>query len=342
MPANSGLTNGVGSFSVTLKTAGSQTITATDTVTSSITGSASVVVTAASGGAIHLVVSAPASAVAGSSFSVTVTAEDLYDNTVTGYSGTVHFTSSDAQAVLPANSGLTNGVGSFSVTLKTAGSQTITATDTVTSSITGSASVVVTAASGGAIHLVVSAPASAVAGSSFSVTVTAEDLYDNTVTGYSGTVHFTSSDAQAVLPANSGLTNGVGSFSVTLKTAGSQTITATDTVTSSITGSASVVVTAASGGAIHLVVSAPASAVAGSSFSVTVTAEDLYDNTVTGYSGTVHFTSSDAQAVLPANSSLTSGVGSFSVTLKTAGSQTVTATDTVTSSITGTQWADFC
>ncbi len=90
-----------------------------------------------SSGATHLVVSAPSSAVAGSSFSVTVTAEDQDDNIVTGYSGTVHFTSTDGQAVLPANSGLTNGVGTFSVTLKTAGSQTVTATDVVTSSITG-------------------------------------------------------------------------------------------------------------------------------------------------------------------------------------------------------------
>ena len=39
----------------------------------------------------------------------------------TGYTGTVHFTSSDGAAVLPANSTLTNGVGTFSVTLKTAG-----------------------------------------------------------------------------------------------------------------------------------------------------------------------------------------------------------------------------
>jgi hypothetical protein len=43
----------------------------------------------------------------------------------------------------------------------------------------------------------------------------------------------------------------------------------------------------------------------------------------------VHFTSSDGHALLPADSTLTSGVGSFSVTLKSAGSQTVTATDTL-------------
>jgi uncharacterized repeat protein (TIGR01451 family) len=40
--------------------------------------------------------------------------------------------------------------------------------------------------------------------------------------------------------------------------------------------------------------------------------------------------------VLPANSTLSNGVGTFPATLKTAGSQTVTAADTVTSSATGT------
>src|SRR5437763_926623 len=154
-----------------------------------------------------------------------------FGNTVTNYAGTVHFTSSDGQAVLPANSTLTNGAGTFSVTLKTSGNQTITGTDTVTNSITGtSGNVNVSFASGGATHYTVSAPANATAGTAFSITVTAQDQFGNTVTNYAGTVHFTSSDGQAVLPADSTLTNGTGTFSVTLKTSGNQTITGTDTV----------------------------------------------------------------------------------------------------------------
>src|SRR5581483_3248153 len=51
---------------------------------------------------------------------------------------------------------------------------------------------------------------------------------------------------------------------------------------------------------------------------------------------TVHFTSSDPQAVLPADATLTASVGTFSVTLKTAGPQTVTATDAAHPLITGT------
>jgi uncharacterized repeat protein (TIGR01451 family) len=39
--------------------------------------------------------------------------------------------------VLPANATLTNGTGTFSATLKTAGSRFIVATDTITATITG-------------------------------------------------------------------------------------------------------------------------------------------------------------------------------------------------------------
>jgi hypothetical protein len=316
-----------------LKTAGSQTLTATDTVSSSITGT-SATVAVATGGATHFTLSAPASAAANTAFSFTVTALDASNNTVTGYVGIVHFTSSDGTAVLPADTTLSNGVGSFSATLKTAGSQTLTASDTVTASITGTSGTI-TVSGGAATHFSVSAPATATAGTAFNITVTALDPFNNTVTGYSGTVHFTSSDGAAVIPANSTLTNGVGTFSATLKTSGSRTITATDTVTSSITATSGAI-TVSAAAATHFTVSTGASASANVSFAVTVTALDLFNNTATTYSGTVHFTSTDPIALLPANGTLASGVGTFTATLKTSGTETITATDTVTASITGT------
>jgi uncharacterized repeat protein (TIGR01451 family) len=60
---------------------------------------------------------------------------------------------------------------------------------------------------------------------------------------------------------------------------------------------------------------------------------------LTGYTGTVHFTSSDAQAVLPADYTfLPTDVGAhvFSFTLKTLGDQTITVTDTHSAGFTGT------
>ena len=61
------------------------------------------------------------------------------------------------------------------------------------------------------------------------------------------------------------------------------------------------------------------------------------NNVATSYRGTVHFTSTDTAAVLPANYTFVAGdagVHTFNVTLKTAGSRTVTATDTGTATIT--------
>jgi len=92
--------------------------------------------------ATHFSVSVPASTTAGASFSITVTALDASNNTVSNYAGTVHFASSDPHAALPKDSPLTNGTGTFSATFETIGNQTITATDTATNSITGTSGAV--------------------------------------------------------------------------------------------------------------------------------------------------------------------------------------------------------
>src|SRR5262249_33031502 len=85
--------------------------------------------------------SAP-SVVAGTPVSLPVTAEDAAGNPA-AYLGTVHFSSSDALASLPPDYTFTaadNSVHTFTdLILRTAGSATITATDTVTDSITGTA-----------------------------------------------------------------------------------------------------------------------------------------------------------------------------------------------------------
>jgi uncharacterized repeat protein (TIGR01451 family) len=61
--------------------------------------------------------------------------------------------------------------------------------------------------------------------------------------------------------------------------------------------------------------------------------------TLSGYTGTVHFTSSDAQAILPADYTFLpadAGTHQFSFTLKTLGDQTITVTDTHSAGFTGT------
>jgi hypothetical protein len=97
------------------------TTAATDTVDGSIAISSTATT--------HFMVSAASTTTAGAPLNFTVTALKADNSTDTNYTDTVHFTSSDGAAVLPGNMTLTNGVGTFSATLKTAGNQTITASD---------------------------------------------------------------------------------------------------------------------------------------------------------------------------------------------------------------------
>jgi hypothetical protein len=188
-----------------------------------------------SGVTTHFAVTIPGTATAGTSVNITITAQDDYNSTVVGYTGTVHFTSSDASATLPANVTLTNGVGTVSCTFKTAGSQTFTATDTANGIITCTSSSVTVSAAAVSGFLITTPPAAS-AGLPFTFSVTAVDQYGNIITGYTGTIHFTSTDPSPTLPQNATLTNGVGSFQATLSTVGNQYITATDTTHSNLVG----------------------------------------------------------------------------------------------------------
>ena len=136
--------------------------------------------------------------------------------------------------------------------------------------------------------------------------------------------------------------NGVWTGTVTATGASSDvTIIATDGSHFGVSNSFRV----NSGVANHLVVSSGTSQVAGIAFSVTVTAKDTYGNTATSYTGRVHFSSSNAGPGmnLPSDYKFQSsdlGVHNFinSVTLMTVGTGiSVTATDTATGSISGSQ-----
>jgi N,N-dimethylformamidase beta subunit-like protein len=284
----------------------------------------------------------PATATAGQAFSVAVMAEDDAGNPVPTYTGTVHFSSSDTAAgvILPADSTLVNGQGTFSATLIRAGSQSLTVSDAA-STFSTTASLTTSAAPASTLVLA-SGATTAPAGSSVPFTVRAQDPYGNTSTGYAGTVHFTTTDpAPGALPQNSPLSNGQGSFNATLDTAGSQRIIATDTASNSISGSLTIQVTPLA--ASRLVLAAPAKAVANQPFNVTVTLKDRFGNVATSYAGTVYFSSSDLLAMqlgkMPADYRFTgqdAGIHTFSSTLLTPPSQTITVADTANASLSAT------
>jgi hypothetical protein len=286
----------------------------------------------------------PSTTTAGTAGSFTVTAKNADGTTATGYTGTVHFSSSDGQAVLPADYTFTaadGGVHTFSATLKTAGTQSITATDTATGSIAGSETGITVIPAAASTMSVSGFPSPITAGVAGSFTITLNDPYGNIASGYAGTVHFTSSDGKASLPANYTFTAadaGVHTFSATLKTADTQSITAMDTTIASLTGTDSGI-SVNPAAAAKFVLSAPATVTHGITFSLTMTVIDAYGNVVTNYSGTVHFTSTDGTASLPANYTFTAadkGVHTFSgLVLRKRGNQKITITDTLNSSLTG-------
>jgi len=66
-------------------------------------------------------------------------------------------------------------------------------------------------------------------------------------------------------------------------------------------------VTVAPAAATHFSLSSAASTVAGTPVSLTLTALDPFNNTATGYTGTVHVASTDSTASLPADYSFGAG-----------------------------------
>ena len=316
---------------IRLVTGGDQTVTAS--APNMAAGSTTVTVT---GQVTKLTFSAPTASNAGDTFNLTVSAFDTTGALATGYSSRVHFASSDAVAGLPADYAFTAadaGTHTFAVTLKTAAADFVSATE-VGGTITGGTTVNVAplaatqfllAGSGGAI------------GVARPLTVVAHDVYGNTATSYNGTVHFTSSDAAAVLPANTALVNGVANVNVTFLTVGTQTVTATDVANPALTGTVSSDATPPVA-ALFAVTGIPATS-AGTVNSFTVAVSDTIGQVATGYTGTIYFSSSDVQAGLPASYTFTAadaGKHTFSATFKTSGTQSISVRDAA-GTLTGTE-----
>jgi hypothetical protein len=328
------------SGSSTTATASTFTVTATDQ--KGFTDSQVYTLTIDPKPAASFVVSGfPSPTTAGVGGTFAVIAKDPFGNVATGYTGTVSFKSSDPQAMLPASATLSNGIGTFGATLETAGSQSLTVKDAVNSSLIGIQTGITVNPAATSKFVVTGFPSPVTAGVTGTFTVTAEDPFGNDTPAYSSTVHLTSSDLQAVLPADTTLSGGQGTFSATLKTAGSQSLTATVTGNASITG-IQVGIAVNPAAATHFVISvpSPSSISGGAAFSITVIATDDYGNTDTNYRGTVKFGSSDNSATLPGKYTFNasdSGVHSFTgLVLKKQGTQTITVFDASNKLIMGT------
>jgi hypothetical protein len=244
------------------------------------------------------------------------------------------------------------------VTLKTAGTSTVTASDTSDGTKTSSTSPSITVNAGAFVKMQLlvpgesaapgtatgktGTPSNQVAGTSFNVTVNGVDANWNVVNTVN-TAGITTTDPNDTHPANAALVAGTRTFAVTFKTAGSWTITAANITDGTKTSSISPAIAVSAGAFARLQIlvpgetaspgsatgktGTPAAQTAGSAFNVTVNAVDANWNLINSVTDLVGITASDTNAVLPANAVLASGTQTFSVTLKTAGARTVTASD---------------
>jgi len=153
--------------------------------------------------------------------------------------------------------------------------------------------------------------------------VRAVDAQGRTATTYSGTATLASSDAFASLPGTASFTSGrTAELSVTFGSLGSQSLSATDTVNSALTGS--IMVTATPGPAKTLeFLEQPADSSAGAPIAVSVRLRDEFGNVATEDSRTLTL----SLGVNPGNSTLSGstsaaaseGVASFEVAIDKVG-----------------------
>jgi streptogramin lyase len=298
----------------------------TQTINLGGTATAPVTVTAT-----HFVVTSSASPVAaGASFNLTITAEDASNSIVSGYSSPVSLASTDANFSSAGTVTLTNGTGTFAVTLGTVGTQSITATSTTGTSITGSVQVSVTAGAPALATVVAGSNQSAYVNAAFAtqLQILVVDAFGNPVPGASVLFSAPSSGASTAFaaPYNSNSyqtvattgTNGIATASVATAngTAGQYNVGAS--------------VVGASMGATNFSLTN----LSASQYIVTVLTDDAGTaaNCVDQANGTGSNSSCslrDAITAVNAEPSSVSGTISFAPSLTTGGPQTITLTNGV-------------
>ena len=295
-------------------------------------------------GSVSGISGSPATQAAGQAFTVQVFATDNYWNPVPS-GDVVRITSSDTQASTPVSGALNNGYRSFSLSLGTVGTQTLTVNDQTNGSIQSMTSAGIMVIPNAAARFVIEdLPAQTTAGSQVLVTIHAADQNGNTIPSFSG---------QAILTANTGpgsiypeaitFTDGTWSGNVLFKGAGGAvTITCSDYSSPPHTGTSNafqvlpgplaglqVILPGQTpqGGTQSGFTGTPDDQPAGSSFTLTIRAVDAYWNLVPGVNHRVALTSTDTFAGIPSETILSNGQRILTAILYKGGFQTITATD---------------
>jgi RHS repeat-associated protein len=277
---------------------------------------------------------------------VGITAMDAFGNVIPSYTGIAHFSSTDSAAILPpdfAFTGTENGeaVLDHALTLRTQGSQTLQVADGSGAGATASQAFSVAPAPAGCAGLSGSNWTGSAVMLGWCDFAAGSDLYSvfengsvlaNLVPGFTypvtGLVPGNGYSFAVEAEKQQGARGGCGTFQSCLV----WTYVPLATTNWSISGPPPAVALSLNG--------LPSTMQTGTPAKVTVRAMDAGGNVVPTYAGTVHFTSSDSHAVLPADATFApqdQGVKTLPVSFATPGSSSVTVTDVSTPSITGNQ-----
>jgi hypothetical protein len=360
-PVNGALSNGTRSFSVSLATVGTQTLTVSDQTQGSIQGMTSAGIAVIPNSAQRFVIeTVPSPLTAGAAVLVTIRATDQSGNTIPSFDGSAILTANTGPgSISPETVVFTNGVWTGDVVFRGAGgSVAITCSDYSSPPHTGTSNAIQVlpgalaglqvllpgqTPQGGTVTGKTGIPDDQNAGASFTLTVRAVDAYWNFKPGVNHRVALSSTDTFAGIPAETTLANGQIVFPARLYRTGLQTITAVDLDDSGVTPNTSSQVRVLPGPYARILILAPGESPAPGTaegrtggatdqsinyaFTVSVFATDSWWNPVQGVNDIVRLTSTDTMAQLPPNTPLADGRVDLVMRLSTGGFQQITASN---------------
>lgn len=268
----------------------------------------------------------------GNSLSFNLSCRDIFDNILQGYTGNVNISYSDATVAGPANYNFQSFEDGFKrflneVTPANLGDFSITVTEPISGA--NSTTDLISVISGETINFAFSPVSiSLPAGRQFSYNLTASNTAGNLNEQYNGAVRFSTLDSKALIPQDSTLVNGQGTFNATFYTAGSFQLNAIDLQDPSISGAMNVTVVASTPRFIEFDILAPDFTTdAGIAFAYNVRIVDAFGNPAS-YTGNVTVSSTDikpsstpTQVFAFTNQSSRNGLWTYT----TAGTQTLRA-----------------
>lgn len=252
---------------------------------------------------------------AGAGFSVTITAKDAENNTVTGFTGTANIRDLTGTISPVTTTSFTNGVWTGEITVtQSYSANSLTITSSGKAGTSNDFDVNPAALSQFAFETIGSPQT---AGTGFEITLRAEDVYGNVVTGYSNQVNL-SDVTGTISPTRTGaMVSGVWTGTVSIDQSQDDVyITASR---NGVTGESNKFnVDAAQ--LQNFILNTIDTQIAGQPFALLVTAKDSHSNTVTGFTGSVSIQDQTGTISPQASGNFSAGVWSGNVTV----SQTVT------------------